>query len=314
MATPLQSGDLVAVADEFRATLGALGLAQHRVARLFGVGPRSVRRWKDGDRRVPCGVSIVIRLLAAGAVTIAEVEQAAVPVPAQTNDSARPEPLTQARSQIDQSDDIHAPDDRSSPVTVMAVTEAHIDDTSPVIAEPGAIPENRATPTSEPIAILDRSQHDISASVGSADAATLATAEQVRALTPAACRWPCGDPGQPDFHFCSALAIEKPYCEHHRVMAHVAPRTGGGHGAGIGPVAQERQSRLQQAHTPGRAALARAFFRWRFIRQNSCLISLAASAHSRPLERAHHPSLCSSTMPKTAPHVDLDIAPVALSI
>ena len=72
--------------------LSTLGLAQHRVAHLFGVGPRSVRRWQDGDRRVPCGVDIVLRLLAAGAVTVAQVEQAAVPIPARTNGSAKPEP------------------------------------------------------------------------------------------------------------------------------------------------------------------------------------------------------------------------------
>jgi hypothetical protein len=70
---------------EFRATLDALGIAQHRVAQLFGVGPRSVRRWQDGDRRVPCGVGIVLRLLAAGAVTVAQVEQAAI----RTNGSAK---------------------------------------------------------------------------------------------------------------------------------------------------------------------------------------------------------------------------------
>jgi len=79
-------------ADEFRATLGALGIAQRRVAQLFSVGPRSVRRWQHGDRRVPCGVGILLRLLAAGAVTVAQVEQAAVPVPARTNSGAKPEP------------------------------------------------------------------------------------------------------------------------------------------------------------------------------------------------------------------------------
>ena len=79
-------------ATNLAATLGALGLAQHRVAQLFGVGPRSVRRWQHGDRRVPCGVSIVIRLLAAGVVTVAQVEQAAVPVSARTNGSDKPEP------------------------------------------------------------------------------------------------------------------------------------------------------------------------------------------------------------------------------
>ena len=77
---------------EFRETLGALGIAQRRVGQLFGVGPRSVRRWQHGDRRVPCGVGIVLRLLAAGVVTIAQVEQATVPVPARTNGGAKPGP------------------------------------------------------------------------------------------------------------------------------------------------------------------------------------------------------------------------------
>ena len=63
---------------EFHDALGTLGIAQQRVAALFGVGPRSVRRWQYGDRRVPCGVGIVLRLLAAGAVTVDQVERAAV--------------------------------------------------------------------------------------------------------------------------------------------------------------------------------------------------------------------------------------------
>jgi GcrA cell cycle regulator len=71
---------------------GVLGLAQCRVAQLFGVGPRSVRRWQHGDRRVPRGVGIVLRLLATGAVTIAEVEEAAVSAPARTNGRAELEP------------------------------------------------------------------------------------------------------------------------------------------------------------------------------------------------------------------------------
>jgi hypothetical protein len=83
-----------AATTEFRTTVGALGIAPHRVAQLFGVGPRSVRRWQDGDRRVPCGVSIVLRLLAAGTVTVAQVEQAAVAIPARTNGGAEPGPPT----------------------------------------------------------------------------------------------------------------------------------------------------------------------------------------------------------------------------
>ena len=77
---------------EFRATLDALGLAQGRVAQLFGVGPRSVRRWQHGDRRIPHGVGIVLRLLATGVITIDQVEQAAIPIPVRTNGHASPEP------------------------------------------------------------------------------------------------------------------------------------------------------------------------------------------------------------------------------
>src|SRR5262249_33724237 len=85
-----------AAADELRATLDALGITQHRVAQRFGVGPRSVRRWQYGDRRIPRGVGIVFRLLAAGVVTVDQIEQAAIPVPARTNGGANlgpPAPL-----------------------------------------------------------------------------------------------------------------------------------------------------------------------------------------------------------------------------
>ena len=92
MAIHAEASDPSVATTEFRATLDALGIAQHRVAQLFGVGPRSVRRWQDGDRRVPCGVGIVLRLLAAGAVTVDQVEQAAVAIPARTNGSAKPGP------------------------------------------------------------------------------------------------------------------------------------------------------------------------------------------------------------------------------
>ena len=83
------AGDLSVA--EFRAMLGALGIAQHRVAQLFGVGPRSVRRWRDGTRRVPAGVSIVFRLLATGAVMVDQVEQAAAAISGRTN-GREPEP------------------------------------------------------------------------------------------------------------------------------------------------------------------------------------------------------------------------------
>jgi GcrA cell cycle regulator len=85
MTTHAEASDSAVAATEFRATFDALGLTQQRVARWFNVGARSIRRWRDGERRVPCGVGIVLRLLAAGLVTIDQVERAAGAIPAQTN-------------------------------------------------------------------------------------------------------------------------------------------------------------------------------------------------------------------------------------
>jgi hypothetical protein len=75
---------------EFRVTLDALGIPQQRVAELFGVGPRTVRRWRDGDRRTPCGVRIVLRLLVAKVVSVDQLEEVAAS--AQTNGSTKPVP------------------------------------------------------------------------------------------------------------------------------------------------------------------------------------------------------------------------------
>ena len=89
MQLHVESSDPAAI--EFCEMLGALGLAQQHVAELFGVGLRNVRRWRSGDRRIPHGVGIVLRLLAAGTVTVAQVEQAAVP--ARANSGVKVEPL-----------------------------------------------------------------------------------------------------------------------------------------------------------------------------------------------------------------------------
>src|SRR5262249_39135422 len=84
-----------AVRTEFGAVLDTLGVTQRRVAQLFAVSPRHVRRWKSGARRRPPraapAVVIVCTLLARGVVTIEQVE-AAAPAPARTNGSAAPEP------------------------------------------------------------------------------------------------------------------------------------------------------------------------------------------------------------------------------
>lgn len=39
------------------------------------------------------------------------------------------------------------------------------------------------------------------------------------------CRWPKGDPAQPDFEFCGARSIPgRPYCAHHSAIASAPPR------------------------------------------------------------------------------------------
>jgi GcrA cell cycle regulator len=80
-----------AAVSEFCEMLSTLGVAQNHVARLFGVGPRSVRRWQSGARRVPLGVSIIFRLLAAKAITLAQVETVAILT--RTNGGGPPAPL-----------------------------------------------------------------------------------------------------------------------------------------------------------------------------------------------------------------------------
>jgi hypothetical protein len=83
-------------AAEFRTALDALGVTQHRAGQWFGVNARSIRRWQRGDRHVPRGVGIVLRLLAAEMITVAQVEEVTVPVPARTN-GAKPEPPASLR-------------------------------------------------------------------------------------------------------------------------------------------------------------------------------------------------------------------------
>ncbi len=43
-------------------------------------------------------------------------------------------------------------------------------------------------------------------------------------LSESTCKWPLGDPGQEDFHFCGHDSLESgPYCEYHAGVAYQAP-------------------------------------------------------------------------------------------
>src|SRR5262249_25047997 len=68
-------------------------------------------------------------------------------------------------------------------------------------------------------------------------------AAAVVALTPETCHWPLGNPQDRDFHFCGDPVVEPPYCQCHRALAYLAPRTGRGHGVRIGFVARGRYGR-----------------------------------------------------------------------
>ena len=49
--------------NEYRAALEDLELTQVDAGNLFGVGPRSARRWALGEARVPLAVAMMLRLM-----------------------------------------------------------------------------------------------------------------------------------------------------------------------------------------------------------------------------------------------------------
>ena len=155
---------LSAAATEFHKILGVLGIA--RIAALFGVAGRTVRHWRSGDRHLPRGAHILVHLIAAGMVSIEQVEQAAVSIPARANGGgAKGEPP------------------------------------APLLVEPA--PEQSVDPSRT-------------------------TAEKIVALAPNACRWPYNDPRHPNFYFCSRPTAAPPYCNEHRIAAHMTQAPSGG--------------------------------------------------------------------------------------
>jgi GcrA cell cycle regulator len=53
----------------------------------------------------------------------------------------------------------------------------------------------------------------------------LAERRSIQTLTEACCRWPIGDPQQPDFHFCGKKkVVGLPYCEFHARRAFQPPQ------------------------------------------------------------------------------------------
>src|SRR5262249_15684406 len=103
MALHAETSDLSVTAAELRTTLGELGLAPRRLAQLVAVNERTIRRWRDGTRRAPCGIVILARLLAAKAFRVEQMERGVDPIPTRANGSANSKPLAPVERAPEQS-------------------------------------------------------------------------------------------------------------------------------------------------------------------------------------------------------------------
>lgn len=60
-------------ATQFRTALDRLKLSQLGAAKLFRSNDRTVRRWAIGERAVPVTVAIMLKLMLAGKITAADI-------------------------------------------------------------------------------------------------------------------------------------------------------------------------------------------------------------------------------------------------
>lgn len=61
---------------QFQAAIDRLGLSQVAAAKLVKANPRTARKWASGASGVPECVAILLRLLVAGKITVADIEGA----------------------------------------------------------------------------------------------------------------------------------------------------------------------------------------------------------------------------------------------
>lgn len=59
---------------EYRESIKSLGLSQVGAARLFGVDPRTSRRWALGELPVPRAVELALKLMLKHGVTVADAQ------------------------------------------------------------------------------------------------------------------------------------------------------------------------------------------------------------------------------------------------
>ena len=70
------------------------------------------------------------------------------------------------------------------------------------------------------------------------------------------CRWPIGDPGEPDFHFCGRKKFGSlPYCEHHARMAYQPVQLGGARRRLRQRLSFKRQERRRRGARPAPLSL-----------------------------------------------------------
>lgn len=60
--------------NQYRVAIKRLDLSQVGAARLVGADPRTGRRWALGERPIPDCVAILLKLLLAGKITVADIE------------------------------------------------------------------------------------------------------------------------------------------------------------------------------------------------------------------------------------------------
>lgn len=62
--------------NQFKHALDRLGLSQLGAAKLFDANDRTVRRWAIGERSVPTGIAILLRLMLKGKVSADDIKDA----------------------------------------------------------------------------------------------------------------------------------------------------------------------------------------------------------------------------------------------
>ena len=65
--------------EQFRDTLGALGITQARLGRLLSLDKNTANRWATGSTEVPQAVAVLLRLVAAGRLTVDDLDVSRAP-------------------------------------------------------------------------------------------------------------------------------------------------------------------------------------------------------------------------------------------